>query len=117
MAEHYKFSRKMCDRKRFILRIFFYDIYALISGFGIFLIFYFAQGAMNKKGQMYDVATYGVIGTVCVVYLHHIQVLVHVRNWTWWLVMWFCISLVFLPITCFLAQMGPYTPLHKGIYG
>ena len=80
MAEHYKFSRKMCDRKRFILRIFFYDIYALVSGFGIFLIFYFAQGAMNKKGQMYDVATYGIIGTVCVVYLHHIQVLVHVRN-------------------------------------
>jgi len=42
MSEHYKFSRKMCDRKRFILRIFFYEIYSLISGFGIFLLYYFA---------------------------------------------------------------------------
>jgi hypothetical protein len=41
---------------------------------------------------------------------------VHVRNWTWWIAFWFCVSLVFLPITCFLAQMGPYTPLSKSIY-
>lgn len=80
-----------------------YDVYALITGFGIFLIFYFAQGIMNPKGHMYDVATYGVISTVCVVWLHHVMVAVYVRNWTWWLVMWFGISLVFLPITCFVA--------------
>ena len=68
---------------------------------------------MNAKGQMYDVATYGVISTVIVVYIHHIQVLMHVRNWTWWIVMWFCISFVFMPICCFIAQLGPYTNIGK----
>lgn len=62
-------------------------------------------------------ATYGVVSTVCVVYLHHVQVAVHVRNWTWWLLMWLGLSLLGLPITCFLAQLGPYTPLRNAIYG
>lgn len=93
------------------------DIYAIISGFGIFLIFYYAQGIMNKKGQEYDIYSYGVVATCIVVYVHHIQVAIHVRNWTKWLFMWLCISLAFLPITCFLSQMGKTNEMKKAIYG
>lgn len=116
MPELYAFCRLQCDRKRFLLRMVIYDIYAIICGFGIFLIFYFSQGAMNAKGWMYDVATYGVVSTVIVVYVHHIQVAINVRNWTGWLLFWFLFSILMMPLTCFLAQMGPYTPLHKSIY-
>ena len=101
--EWIRYSRIMCDRKRFIFKVIIMDVYALISGFGIFLIFYFSQGIMNKKGQEYDVFTYGVIGTVCVVWIHHVWLAVSVRNWTCWLFMWSCISILFLPITCFIA--------------
>lgn len=116
MSERYAFSRLMCNRKRFVLRMVFYNLYALITGFGIFLIYYFAQGPMNAKGQMYDVATYGVVGTVIVVYIHHVQVMIHVKNWTWWIVMWMIISIAFLPITCWVAQIGPWTSMHKAIF-
>lgn len=58
---------------------------------------------MNKKGQEYDVATYGVVSTVIVVYLHHVQVAIHVRNWTWWMFFWLCVSLLLMPVTCWLA--------------
>lgn len=116
LAEYFKFRREQCDRKRFVFRMLIFDVYALICGFGIFVIFYFAQGIMNPKGQMYDVATYGVVSTVCVIWLHHVQVFVHVRNWTYWLVMWLVISIVFLPITLFIAQLPPYVNMSKSIY-
>lgn len=116
MAEHFKYRRVECDRKRFIFKMLIWDVYALACGFGIFLIFYFSQGIMNAKGHMYDVATYGVVSTVCVVYLHHVQVFVHVRNWTFWMLMWFCISMVFLPISCFIAQMPKYTQMKGAIF-
>lgn len=106
MSERYAFGRLMCNRKRFVLRMFFYNMYALITGFGIFLIFYYSQGAMNKKGHMYDVATYGTIGTVIVVWIHHAQVMISVKNWTSWLVMWGLISIIMMPITCAVAQIG-----------
>ena len=50
MSELYRHSRLMCNRKRFIFKILVWDVYSLICGFGIFLIFYFSQGIMNKKG-------------------------------------------------------------------
>ena len=116
MAEMYAFSRLQCDRKRFVFRMLLFDLYALITGFGIFLLFYYSQGAMNAKGWMYDVATYGVVSTVIVVYLHHVQVAISVRNWTGWILFWFMLSFLMMPLTCFAAQLGPYTQLHKSIY-
>lgn len=62
-------------------------------------------------------ATYGVIATACVVYLHHIQVAVYVRNWTWWLLFWLCLSMAAFPLTCYLAESNLYSPYYKSIYG
>lgn len=50
MSEHYRYSRIMCDRKRLILHVFAYDVFSFITGSGIFLLYYFAHGAMNQKG-------------------------------------------------------------------
>ena len=94
----------------------FYNLYALVTGFGIFLIYYFAQGAMNKKGQMYDVATYGTIGTVIVVWIHHVQVMISIKNWTVWLAMWGLISILMMPITCAIAEIGVEAELRKAIF-
>jgi hypothetical protein len=113
MSERYGYGRTMCNRWRFILRMLIFDAYALIVGFGIFLIFYYAQGPMNAMGKMYDVATYGVVGTIIVVYIHHLQVMIHVRNWTRWMVLWFCISILMLPLCCWIAQIGKETEIGR----
>lgn len=41
MSEWYNYSRIQCNRWRFIIRMLIFDIYALITGFGIFFIFYY----------------------------------------------------------------------------
>lgn len=71
---------------------------------------------MGKAGKMYGIYTYGVIATVCAIYIHHVQVLILVRNWTFWLFCWCALSLLFLAMTCALAQMGQYVEMRKAIY-
>ena len=61
--------------------------------------------------------TYGVISTVCVVWIHHVQIAFHVRNWTWWIFMWLVISLLGMPVACFAAQLGKYVNMKGAIYG
>ena len=116
MNEWVRYGRTMCDRKRFVFRVLLMDLYALISGFGICLIFFFSSGTMNKKGMEYGIFTYGIIGTVCVIWIHHFQVAMSVRNWTCWLTCWGLLSISFLPVTCFLAQMGKYTNMKASIF-
>ena len=42
MSERYAWGRGQVNRWRFIIKMLIFDVYALIVGFGIFLIFYFA---------------------------------------------------------------------------
>jgi magnesium-transporting ATPase (P-type) len=117
MSALFAYSRSLCNRKRFLITIGCFDAYSLVVGAIIFYVFFFSQGIMDDGGHIYGVFTYGVTATISVVWIHHFQLFINTRNWTCWLVFWFCLSLAYLPLVCWLGQLSTKIDLTGAIYG
>lgn len=118
MADLYAYTRKFINRKRFLHIIILCDILSIIGGVFIWLMWdqWERQYIVNGDGQVFGLYTYGVFMTMVVVILHHLQVFVNMRNYTWWIIAWSIFSLAMLPLMLWVAQIGPNSQTRKSTY-
>lgn len=50
LSELYVYSREYQSRKKFYWTVFWKDLYSVVAGVMIFVIFYYSQGTMNSSG-------------------------------------------------------------------
>ena len=98
MSSLFAFTRGFINRKRLFWVIFWVDVYSILGGIIIWVVWYASDAEywMNKDGEANGVYVYGVYMTLAVVIIHHLQVAFNVRNWTWWISMWFFILFIIL---------------------
>jgi hypothetical protein len=58
----------------------------------------YGKGMANYKGKTEDLWTAGLASIMICVGMHHIQLFMQIRNYTWWLAMWCLISFMWMPI-------------------
>jgi len=71
------------------------NLYSIFSGVVIYIIYMFGQssGVLGLEGKQIDNFTYGLTSVICCVVIHHIQIGMHTRNWTWPALVVFFVSL------------------------
>jgi len=116
LSDYYVWGREYCSRKNFYIGMVSYDLYSFVGGAFIFYVFYFGQGIYNEEGQLFGLFAYGVFSTICIVIVHHAQVGMYTRNWTWFQIAWFLLSVAFCPITVWLNDNRKNAELYKSIY-
>ena len=116
LNKYYAYCRDFMNRTRFVYMIILVDIYSIVCGFIIFLVFYCCEGAMNADGQVFGMYTYGVFSVVCAVIIHHIQVFINTRNFTCWLTFWIFFSIIMLPLVLKLSDGLKNSYVRKATY-
>ena len=119
LADYFAFTRQFINRKRLFWVIFWVDVYSIIGGIVIWVVWYASDMEywMNSQGEHNGVYVYGVYMTLSVVIIHHLQVAFNVRNWTWWITMWFIILFIILvPLAFWLSQLGANSKLQKSTF-
>lgn len=118
MSALYAYTREFINRKRFLKLIFWVDIYSIVAGVFIWIVWDQCERAylINSDGQVFGLYSYGVFLTMCVVISHHFQVLINTRNFGTYLVFWMCFSICLLPFTLWLAQIMPASQTLKSTY-
>ena len=118
MSALFDYSRRFVSRKRFMFLIFLVDIYSVIAGTIIWAVWDACDRSyiINPSGQVSGIWEYGVFLTMSVVIMHHLQVVINVRNWSWTLTAWATFSISMLPFTLFIAQVFPASKTLKSTY-
>ena len=87
MSKLYAYSRKFINRRRFFKLIAMIDLYSVLGGLWIWWVWDMVDGdyMVNKDGQLNGLYVYGVYMTLVIVIAHHLQVVMNIRNWTWFM--------------------------------
>jgi len=107
LSEYYAYCREFMNRQRFVKMIILTDIYSVVCGFIIFFVYYYGEGVLGAEGEVFGLYTYGVFSVASAVIVHHLQVLINVRNFTPWLTFWFCFSICMLPLVLKISDSMP----------
>jgi len=73
-------------------------------------------GILGDNGQVYGGRTFGVFMTVCLVLIHHVQVGIHVRDWSTLYTAIFVASLLSLPLAIYWTNDMPTSSMYKSFW-
>ena len=93
--------------------------FSILSAFLIYFVYYFNQvpGILNEKGQPFGLYAFGIYMTACCVILHHLQVMMYVRSWTWPIVLLFLVGSISMYLLTFtLCDLFAPTKNHKSVF-
>jgi len=105
IASYYKFCRSF-NMKSMLYRIIIWSAYSFYAGFFCYYAPFitYGTGMANKLGKTEDFWTAGLASILICVGMHHIQLFMQIRNYTWWLGLWCFISFMWLPIAIFFVN-------------
>ena len=93
--------------KKFFTHYAYFVPYVTFSGALVFVIYWQGLSGTLKEGQLMDLYTYGLFSSVVNTIVHHVMVIIFVKNWNWIMVFLLILSLVQLPLACWGNDIMP----------
>ena len=105
IESYYRFSKKHF-MKTALVRVFFWSVYSVYAGAVCYFVPYWAYGLgiANKSGKTEDLWTISLAMIITNVLMHHGQLIIQIRNYTWLIVAAAVFSLSWLPISILMVE-------------
>jgi len=81
-------------------RVFIWSVWSYFAGFMCYFVptWAYGKGEANIYGKTEDLWTVSFAAIICNVAMHHLQLFMSIRHFTWWLILWCFISVSMCPI-------------------
>lgn len=114
LTHYYRFSKGFNIQPIFG-RCLWWEAYSFVAGSILYFVPFAAYGLgmANIDGKTEDLYTCGLVSIIGNILIHHIQMMITVRHWTWPLVAGVSFSLAWIPLTMIIIDYGVGFPLYR----